>query len=194
MVSHILQVDPLFWILLQELADQIAGKWRDEVWVLDVDVTNPPACGPLRIFFEWRSSDKELVQENAKLPDVHAGIVLAACDHFWWKVVEGPAESGTAGCWGMDRPSEVCKLEISVQANKDVLWFDIAVDDVLGVAVMDGVAHLNNVGCGGLLVEPFCITKHLEQLSTGCVFDNEVDASLVPEVAVKPDDVGMAQV
>ena len=47
MVSHFSEIDSLFGVLLQELADQIAGKWRYKVWVLDVDVADAAACGSL---------------------------------------------------------------------------------------------------------------------------------------------------
>ena len=119
--------------------------------------------------------------------------MLAAGDHFGWKVVEGSAECCATRCRGVDGPTEVCELEIAVQADEDVLWLDVAVDDVLCVAVVDGVAHLDDVVCRRLLVESFSVAEHFEELTARCVLDDEVDASLVPEEPVEADDVRVAQ-
>ena len=40
----------------------------------------------------------------------------------------------------MHRPAKVSDLELALGAQQQILWFDIAVDDVLGVAVQQGAA------------------------------------------------------
>ena len=41
----------------------------------------------------------------------------------------------------MHGPAEVCDLQRVLQANENVLWLDVSVDDVLGVAVLDGLQN-----------------------------------------------------
>lgn len=45
----------------------------------------------------------------------------------------------------MDRPPKVADLELAVDPDEDVLGLDVAVDDVLGVEVRQGVGHLGDV-------------------------------------------------
>ena len=93
----------------------------------------------------------------------------------------------------MDAPSEVGDLELSVQADHDVFWFDVSVDYVLTVAVVDCIAHLDDVLGSGLLVETSSVSEDLEKLTTSCVFEDEVDSGVVVEVSVHSDDVWMPE-
>ena len=45
----------------------------------------------------------------------------------------------------MDRPSKVCNLELAANTKQEILGFDVAVDDVLFVAVLQRPRQLRNV-------------------------------------------------
>lgn len=45
--AHVLEVDALRGVLLQELHDQVTCKGCDEVWELDVNISDSTACGTL---------------------------------------------------------------------------------------------------------------------------------------------------
>ena len=45
-----------------------------------------------------------------------------------------------AAVGSVHRPPEVSNLELALGAQQQVLWFDVAVDDVLGVAVQQRAA------------------------------------------------------
>ena len=45
----------------------------------------------------------------------------------------------------MNAPSEIRDLDLAVDADEDVLGFDVAVDDVLFVQVVEGEGHLVDV-------------------------------------------------
>lgn len=47
----------------------------------------------------------------------------------------------------MHAPSEIGYFEFPVEAYEEVLWFDIAVDDVFAVKVPERVCHLVDVLC-----------------------------------------------
>ena len=59
----------------------------------------------------------------------------AHLDHLGWQVVQSPAERLPAGVWRVHRPAKVCNLELPMKAQQQVLWFDVPMDDMLGVAV-----------------------------------------------------------
>ena len=94
----------------------------------------------------------------------------------------------------MNRPPKVCYLEIALQPEQQVLGLDVPVDHVLGVAVLERLGELPDVGCGPGLVEPGAGGERLVQLALWCVLQDQVDACGIIEVGVEPQDVWMPQV
>ncbi len=45
----------------------------------------------------------------------------------------------------VDGPAEIGDLQLPVDANQDVLRFDVPIDHVLRVAILQGVRHLEHV-------------------------------------------------
>ncbi len=78
-------------------------------------------------------------------------IVLSLLHHLGSQVVKRPTERGAPGGGGVDGPAKVRNLDVSLHADKQVLWFDVPVDHLLGVAVDEGVSQLSYVlhGRGG---------------------------------------------
>ena len=190
----VLQVDALLRVLLEELHDQVARERGHEMRELDIDVPDSATRRPLRVLLERRRANQELVQQDAELPHIDARVVLLPSHHFRRKIIERATKSRPAGRRRVHGPPEVRELEVAVQADENVLRLDVAVNDVLRVAVVDCVRHLNDVTRCRLLVEALCVAEHLEELAARGVLDDEVDARLVPEVSVEPDDVRVAEV
>lgn len=55
------------------------------------------------------------------------------------------AEGSPATVGSMHRPSEISNLELSINAQKQILWLDVSVDDMLGVAVDQSPCQRENV-------------------------------------------------
>lgn len=58
----------------------------------------------------------------------------------FWRAAEG--ESPAVDSFGK---AEVSEFEISIAADQYVLWFEIAVDDVFAVQILEGEQHLRCV-------------------------------------------------
>ena len=51
--------------------------------------------------------------------------------------------------WVVYAPAEVCEFDYSSRGNEDVFWFDVAVDDGVGVEVGHGGGELGDEAGGG---------------------------------------------
>ena len=185
---------PLPGILLQQAADEVLGILGDAAGEAEVDAGDATVRGRMSLGLEGRSADEELVQEDAEGPDVDHLVVLPPLDHLGGEVVEGAAQGVAAGGRGVDRPAEVGDLDLALRPDEEVLRLDVAVDDVLRVAVGQGLAEVGDVPGRGALGEPAAVGQFLVQLASGTVLEDEVDALLVEEVAEHPEDVAVAQV
>ena len=71
-----------------------------------------------------------------------------------------------------------------MQADKDILRFDIAVHVVLGMEVLQRARHLGNIHRGLGFGELLCFAEVFVQLALAGEFEDEEDAFVVVEVAV----------
>jgi hypothetical protein len=75
-----------------------------------------------------------------------------------------------------------------------VLWFDVAVQDLVLVHLLEGGEEVADDEGGGLFGEGLSLGDEVEELSVAAQFHDDVDVELVVEVAVDLDDVGVVQV
>lgn len=69
------------------------------------------------------------------------------------KIVDGPAHCPTGGCEGPDRPAEIWYFELISLANKNILGFNIAMEHIALVDVVESLSHLENVLGNSVLLE-----------------------------------------
>mmetsp|Transcript_18102 Transcript_18102/g.35339 ORF Transcript_18102/g.35339 Transcript_18102/m.35339 type:complete len:253 (-) Transcript_18102:210-968(-) len=94
----------------------------------------------------------------------------------------------------MHGPPKVGNFDLSLAIHQEVLGFDVSVNDILHVAVVKRLSKAPNVEGCSLLIEALEFLELLVELALGGVFEDEVDAALVVEVAVEPKDVLVPQV
>jgi hypothetical protein len=94
----------------------------------------------------------------------------------------------------MDRPPEIGQFEIGVQSHKDVLRLEIAVDDVLRVAVADSVGNLTDALRCVAAIKLFGISEDRKQFTARCIFHDKVYIRVVVEISIETDDVRVPQV
>ena len=94
---------------------------------------------------EWRNPTQELVAQYAERPIIDTLVVLPTLNHFWRKVVEGTAERLSSVARGVYAPTKVADFEVAVETEKKVLWFDVAVNNVLAMEIGQCFCHLGNV-------------------------------------------------
>ena len=91
-------------------------------------------------FLERSLPGRQLKGEHSHRPDIHLLVVVLTSQHFWGKVVEGPAEGASPGL--RDHcPAEVSDLK-RIARNQDVLRLDVPVDDVARVEVGKPLTNL----------------------------------------------------
>lgn len=93
----------------------------------------------------------------------------------------------------MHRPSEIGNLETALSAEKQVLRLDIAVNDVLGVAVFERLGEVSNVLSSLLFLELALLLEILVQFSLGSILENEVYSLGVIKVPVEAENIFMAE-
>ncbi len=77
------------------------------------------------------------------------------------------------------RKSEIGYFNVSVGSYQNVFWFEVPVDYVLGVKVIQSQDQLTGVKPGVVLGEPFHLREEIEELSSRTVLQNEVEFFLV---------------
>ena len=60
----------------------------------------------------------------------------------------------------MNGPAEIGDLQLSLQAEQQVFWLDVAVDHLLRVAVFERVSHLSNVPRRSANAERWLVMEH----------------------------------
>merc|ERR1719174_1260016 len=91
----------------------------------------------------------------------------------------------------MHSPAEICYLEGVLQTNEDVLWLDVSMDDVLCVAVLNGLHHLFEIPSGPSLRKLTSALQKTIKLSSWSHLKHEVHSLLVMKETVKPENVHM---
>ena len=91
-------------------------------------------------------------------------------------------------------PAEVGDLELAVEAEEQILGLDVPVDDVLLVAVIERAGHVEDVLGRFRLGEAELDGELLIKFSARRELEDEVDALLVPEVAVHAQNVPVHEV
>ena len=84
----------------------------------------------------------------------------------------------------MHGPAEVRDLQLAVQSQEQVLGLDVTMNNMLLVAVAESSSHLEDVSRRFLFAEPTLRREALVELAAGGVLEDQIDALLVPEVAV----------
>ena len=74
-----------------------------------------------------------------------------------------------------------------------VLWFNVAVDNLLGVQLPHRLADLPHVPCCLILLHRVTFLKQLEKLSAHAQLQDDVDVGHIVEVPIHFDDVGVIE-
>mmetsp|Transcript_3807 Transcript_3807/g.4728 ORF Transcript_3807/g.4728 Transcript_3807/m.4728 type:complete len:217 (-) Transcript_3807:371-1021(-) len=194
MSQHLIQRHSVAWILCKQLGNQVFRlpcHGRRELWIAHLDL---PVGSLLALVLKRRLPNHELIEQDAESPNIDPAVVLFVDNHLWRKVVQSSAERFTPRGRSMNCPAEVCNLQSILQANENVLRLDVSVDDMLRVAVLNGLNHLFEVPCRPCLREGTATLQQSIELPTGCHLKAEVDPLLVMEEGVESQNVHMPTV
>ena len=82
--------------------------------------------------------------------------------------------------------------DIYLLPDEDILCFDISVDHLVLVHVLNALRDARNVPSRLTLCEFALLLQFLLQVAVEAVLLNEVDAVVIPEVPVEREDIWMA--
>mmetsp|Transcript_100286 Transcript_100286/g.214872 ORF Transcript_100286/g.214872 Transcript_100286/m.214872 type:complete len:342 (-) Transcript_100286:8-1033(-) len=143
----------------------------------------------LAVVLERGLAHKEFVEEHTEAPDINTAVVPLVVHHLGWEVVQGATERLAPRGGRVDGPTEVRNLERVFEAYENVLRLDVAVDDMLGVTILDRLHHLLEVPSRPRLGECAAALQEGVELPTWRHLQHEVDALVVVKVTVKPQDI-----
>lgn len=91
---------------------------------------------------EGIDSCNHFVYEDTKGPPIHWFSMPLILQDFWSKVFRRSAERESPSFDDLSK-SEIRQFQIAICSNKYVFWFEIAIDDILAVQILE---NRNNVG------------------------------------------------
>lgn len=109
-------------------------------------------------------SREHFEEKDAQRPPVDGLVVTFGRDDLWrkvvWSTAESPCDIGNPLC-----ESEICDFEVSVCAEKDVLWLEISVHEAVLVEVVDCEGDFGCVELGYRVREPLRLSQQSEELA-----------------------------
>jgi hypothetical protein len=103
----------------------------------------------------WQAM-QHLVEDCAQAPPVHSSVVRLFTKDLRSQVLRGTTEGGCGllRLYTFLTKPKVCQNHMSLAIQKDILWFQVPVNDVEGVQVANGTGHLRSIEPGPGLQEP----------------------------------------
>ena len=134
---------------------------------------------------------KHAVEDDANAPYIDFVAVALGLEDLWSQVVRGSTDSALSFALveNLGGQSEISNLESHMVREEQVSKLEVAVDDLLGVDVLDGLHQLVDVVAGLDLVKLLTAFNQVCQGLIGADVQHDVDILLVFEVSIEADDV-----
>ena len=120
------------------------------------------------------------VEDHTEAPYVDlVALVMLIADKFRRSIVWTTTRSSQPVRWTLldAGHAEISDLGFSALADENVLWFEIAVTDVEGMAILDGTKHLSEQIHCMLFIKRATSVNHREQITPLYVFKDKVAKS-----------------
>lgn len=138
----------------------------------------------------WRLAFYHLNGHDAQTPDVDLAAVFFACNnlgsHPVWCADHGRALH--VGFIDLGAEAEICELDVAVHAEQNVVRFDVAVDDTLGVQELQAVKCLT-ANSGNLTLRHHVEGDNIGKTATLHVFHHNPKIAANKERVLEVDDV-----
>ncbi len=109
---------------------------------MQVDFRNPLVGLVVALGFERRAADNQFISEHSQAPNVNGGVVFPPGNHFRGQVVQRAAQCFAPRGGRVHRPPKIGDFYQAPVADQQILRFDVPVDNVFAVAVVQGVGKL----------------------------------------------------
>ena len=118
-VFNFTQWHTLLRVQNKKSANKILGLVTHESWKTKIQRVNTLVGGFLRLRFEGRMTDKELVGQHTHTPIVDTGRVVLVINDLRSKVVECSTHGFAAVAGGVSRPAEISKLWLALEVHSN---------------------------------------------------------------------------
>lgn len=179
--------------VLQQFRDQILCARRDELRIADLDAADLRVSLLAVLGLERRTADEELVAQHAKAPLVDGVVVALVLDHLWRQIIQRSAHRLAVVGHRVGRPAEVGELDVIVGGEQNVLRLQVAVHDVVQVAIVERISHLVRVLRRAVFLEPR-VGRALQvpvKLPLARQLQRDVNFLLIVEPREEPQNVRM---
>ena len=193
-VQNAFEGDPLLRVHVDDLSQQVLGVAAESLRDLELAAYDPVVELVEVVVVEGQVAGEHGVEHDSQRPDIGLdGVVFLFGEHFWWRVAGRAAGSFYFLISLVEPPEpEVDELHLHlVFAQQQVLGLEVAVDDVLGVEVLQRVDDLNKKSERGFFVEVLSRDDEVVQLSAAHVLHDEEDAAGALDDVVELNDVGV---
>ena len=202
MLEDLDEWDSLVGVLLEELVDQVLVLLRDLRFELN-RLTSLVPCDRLLIPSERCIAVDQLVEQDAKRPDVQLVVVLPMVDHLRCHVLECATEGVALALVELaivvhvhltfTRPAKVADLQHVVLVHEQVFWLQISMDEAVLVEEVDASDRLDEEIKCGLLAEALLLPDQGEQVALSHVLHDQVNVLVVLQVRIHSHDVYVLQ-
>lgn len=130
------------------------------------------------LVLEGREPREHLVHQYAQRPPVHRLPVALVQQYLRRNVLRGPTDSeSTLGNYF--RKAEIYHLQVAVICYHDILWLQVAVNDIFAMQILEDTHDLGTIELGLLEVEVLYCTVVGEEITSSEEFRNEIYVSIV---------------
>lgn len=149
---------------------------------------------------ERRSADSERVCNNPDCPQIDLFVVtLTLVEDLWSQIVRSAAHGGPSldvHVLATDKQSgqaKVTHLDVHVVVEEEIPGFEIPMDNIPRVEVLDGTADLDHESTDLGHGETFSLFEQVGKRATRAELENDIGVVDEGECAVEADDIGVAK-
>jgi hypothetical protein len=137
-----------------------------------------------------RSSVNQLIQQDAKRPDIKRVIVILILNHLWSHVFKSSTKGvSLLHVIRLNAPAEITDFNDVSFFDQDIFRLDISVNETLLVHVVDTTAHLNEEVKGSVFGQELLLTNQVKQVAFAGVLKRQIDGGFVFETGIKSANV-----
>ena len=200
MHEGILSSNPARRLIFQKLLNQVLGLLRHvgpgRALKCEVALQDLLSQQIVRGRVEWRLSAQENEHDDATAPQITL-LVIMLSPYLRCNIIRRTYLLCQGNVWLLhDGYSEINDFELFIYLvtfQQDVLGFEVPVDDVLAVDVVDNTEKLLHNNRGIPLREAPLVDDLVEQFTTFAYLRDDVVPLLILEVLIHPHNVGMVQ-
>jgi len=114
MAGNFTQIHSISGVFDQQSWDQISCSFRNKGWELQINPRDPSVGSSVPLSLKRWVSNQEFEEEDPKRPDIHLLVMLPPFYHFRWEIVQGATQSNSSWGGGMDRPTKISNLQLTL--------------------------------------------------------------------------------